>query len=29
MKVVLRAKIRQDGDADVAKGTPVNLTVHW
>ncbi|GAA5902916.1 hypothetical protein JCM8208_006510 [Rhodotorula glutinis] len=29
VKVVLRAKIREDGDDDIAKGTPVNLTVHW
>jgi len=29
VKVVLRSKIKEDGDADVEKGTPVNLTVHW
>ena len=29
LKVVLRAKIREDGDEDIPKGTPVNLTVHW
>ncbi|BGP45283.1 hypothetical protein JCM10450v2_001101 [Rhodotorula kratochvilovae] len=29
VKVVLRAKIREDGDEDIDKGTPVNLTVHW
>jgi len=29
VKVVLRAKIREDGDDDIPKGTPVNLTVHW
>jgi len=29
VKVVLRSKIKEDGDEDVEKGTPVNLTVHW
>lgn len=29
LKVVMRAKIRQDGDEGIPKGTPVNLTVHW
>ncbi|BGP13245.1 hypothetical protein JCM10213_004985 [Rhodosporidiobolus nylandii] len=29
IKVVLRAKIREDGDEGIAKGTPVNLTMHW
>lgn len=29
VKVVMRAKIREDGDEDISKGTPVNLTVHW
>ncbi|GAA6047900.1 hypothetical protein JCM3770_006415 [Rhodotorula araucariae] len=29
VKVVLRAKIREDGDEDIPKGTPVNCTVHW
>lgn len=29
VKYVLRAKIVEDGDAAIAKGTPVNLTVHW
>jgi aldose 1-epimerase len=27
--VVLRARIVDDGSAEVQKGTPVNLTVHW
>ncbi|GAA5901762.1 uncharacterized protein JCM6883_000386 [Sporobolomyces salmoneus] len=29
VKVVLRSKIVEDGDKDIEKGTPVNLTVHW
>ncbi|GAA5863427.1 hypothetical protein JCM1840_007523 [Sporobolomyces johnsonii] len=29
VKVVLRAHIKEDGDADIDKGTPINLTVHW
>ncbi|GAA5969364.1 hypothetical protein JCM3765_001283 [Sporobolomyces pararoseus] len=29
VKVVLRSKIKEDGDKDIEKGTPVNLTVHW
>ncbi|GAA6000842.1 hypothetical protein JCM10207_004685 [Rhodosporidiobolus poonsookiae] len=29
VKVVLRAKIREDGDEGISKGTPVNLTMHW
>ncbi|GAA5996886.1 uncharacterized protein JCM10292_006064 [Rhodotorula paludigena] len=29
VKVVLRAKIREDGDEDIPKGTPLNLTLHW
>jgi hypothetical protein len=29
VKIVLRSKIKEDGDKDIEKGTPVNLTVHW
>jgi len=29
VKIVLRSKIKEDGDTDIEKGTPVNLTVHW
>ncbi|GAA6030114.1 hypothetical protein JCM8097_009268 [Rhodosporidiobolus ruineniae] len=29
VKVVFRAKIREDGDEGIDKGTPVNLTLHW
>ncbi|GAA5918246.1 hypothetical protein JCM1841_005330 [Sporobolomyces salmonicolor] len=29
VKIVLRAHIKEDGDADIDKGTPINLTVHW
>ncbi|GAA6059648.1 hypothetical protein JCM10212_004151 [Sporobolomyces blumeae] len=29
VKVVMRSKIKEDGDKDVEMGTPVNLTVHW
>ncbi|GAA5831253.1 hypothetical protein JCM11251_007809 [Rhodosporidiobolus azoricus] len=29
VKVVMRAKIREDGDEGIDKGTPVNLTMHW
>ncbi|GAA5837443.1 hypothetical protein JCM3766R1_000445 [Sporobolomyces carnicolor] len=29
VKVVLRSRIKEDGDQDIDKGTPVNLTVHW
>ncbi|GAA5973744.1 hypothetical protein JCM11641_005114 [Rhodosporidiobolus odoratus] len=28
-KVVFRAKIREDGDEGIKKGTPINLTMHW
>ncbi|GAA5851069.1 hypothetical protein JCM8547_009171 [Rhodosporidiobolus lusitaniae] len=29
VKVVMRAKINEDGDEGIDKGTPVNLTMHW
>ncbi|GAA5896983.1 hypothetical protein JCM6882_007322 [Rhodosporidiobolus microsporus] len=29
VKVVMRAKIREDGDEGIDKGTPINLTMHW
>lgn len=29
VKIVMRAKIREDGDEGIAFGTPLNLTMHW
>lgn len=29
VKIVMRAKIREDGDEGIEFGTPVNLTMHW